>query len=403
MPKMTRRQFMVDCSTAVAAMAGARFNSVVFGNPEDEPNQEILLVVFLRGGMDVLNLLPPLGAPDRAFYEAARSNLKVPVADILQFGTSNFGFHPSAAGLHDLYTNNSLAVIQATGMHEDTRSHFDAMNYMELGTPGLSAGTNGWITRHLQTSPNLPPEIVFPALSASNYSPMSFLGSTEVVSMSDPSNFALNTGPWLWQWAQRSAMRSMYEAGTSSVHSSGVQTLNAADIIELNVSETYTPPAGVVYPDDAEGFGDHLKVVAQMIKLQLGLQVATIDLGGWDTHESQGDGSGGYFADHVGVLSSGLSALYADLEASGSYNSRLTIAVMSEFGRRVDENGDDGTDHGHGSAMMVLGGNVNGGLYGNWPGLDPSNELYEGIDLDVTTDYRRVLSEILIRRLGNPK
>ena len=163
----------------------------------------------------------------------------------------------------------------------------------------------------------------------------------------------------------------------------------------------YVPANGAVYPSGS--FGEHLQVIAQMVKMDTGLHVATVDLGGWDTHEYQGDGSGGYMADLLGELAQGLSALYIDLDGSGaaSYTDRLIVVVMSEFGRRMKENASHGTDHGHGSVMLVLGGQVNGGIvYGDWPGLS-NDQLYDNADLAVTTDFRRVLREILINRLGN--
>lgn len=398
----SRRGFLVGCSAAIAGMAGARLNQVVFGSPEAEPNQEILITVFLRGACDVLSLIPPIGGDDRGFYEAARVDLRIPASGTgaaLPLGTSAFGLHPSATGLYDLYQANKLAIVQAVGMNEDTRSHFDAMSYMELGTPGSKSATNGWLTRHLQSAPNLPPNLIMPALAAGGMPPTSFLSSREVLTLNSAGSFNLNTGPWQWRDAQRQALRHLY-GGTTSLHKSGIQSLNAVDVIET-YNSTYTPANGAVYP--TTGFGDQLKLLAQMIKLQLGLQVATIDLGGWDTHENQASGSTGYFADLVGQMSQGLSALYTDLDGAGSdnYTQRLTVVVMSEFGRRLRENSDRGTDHGHGSAMLVMGGNVNGGLFGTWPGLS-NEQLYDAADLAVTTDYRQVLSEILIRRLGNP-
>lgn len=389
----------MGCSSAIAALAGSRFNGVAFGNPEEEPNQEILLTVFLRGGIDALNLIPPIGGSDRGVYESSRPSLSVPINSAIQLDNTAFGLHPAAASLHDLYTNNDLAIIHAVGMHDDTRSHFDAMNYMEMGTPGQGSTTTGWITRHLASAPNLPSEILMPALAVGHYSPISYLGSSEVLSLNDPYRFSLRNGPWRYQDAQRVAMREMYAADTSWIHQAGLQTLNAADLIEVSNLENYIPPTGITYPDSE--FGEHLKIVAQLIKLQVGLRTITVDLGGWDTHEDQGDGDGGYYAALLQTLSDGLYALYDDLTTSGSYSNRLTVVVQSEFGRRLTENGDSGTDHGHGGTMLVLGGNVNGGLHGTWPGLAPG-QLFEDMDLEVTTDYRQILSEILIRRLENP-
>lgn len=400
MPKITRRNFLVGCSSAVAAMAGARFHSVAFGDPAAEPDQEILIVVFLRGGMDALNFIVPTGGNDRGYYQAARPTLAVPAAQTHALGNHPFGLHPAALALRDLYADGRLALIPAAGMHNDSRSHFDAMSYMELGTPGSNFGSSGWITRHLATTPHQAPGAMLPAMASGTYLPQSLAGSLEAVSVDYPGALTLDNGPWLWRWAQRTALRALYEGGGTAMHAAGVRTLNLADIVELNVSETYTPPPGITYPQDEHGFGDHLQVVAQMIKLQLGLSTVTIDLGGWDTHEFQGEGGAGYFAALVAALADGLAALYADMVASG-YANRVTLVAMSEFGRRLEENATAGTDHGHGGMLLVLGGNVNGGLYGAWPGLHPA-ALFEGIDLETTTDYRRVLSEILIRRLGNP-
>ena len=180
------------------------------------------------------------------------------------------------------------------------------------------------------------------------------------------------------------------------------QPQDAADIVEANVTGDYTPANGAVYPTE-DPLGEHLQVLAQMIKLDLGVQTATIDVGGWDTHESQGDGSEGYLADRLDVLSRGLAAFYTDLDGAGASNTthRLTVVLQSEFGRELSENGDSGTEHGYGNQMMVLSGNAIGGLHGTWPGLAPG-QLVDGTDLAVTTDYRQVLSEILIRRMCNP-
>jgi uncharacterized protein (DUF1501 family) len=195
----------------------------------------------------------------------------------------------------------------------------------------------------------------------------------------------------------------MYASGTSWLHQAGVQTLNAVDVVEWADPGDYQPANGATYPNTT--FGRNLESVAQMIKMQLGLRVATIDKGGWDTHEYQGDDGGGYFAGQIGDLADGLNAFYTDLgDTNGTdHTKRLTVVVMSEFGRSFEQNASRGCDHGHGNVMLVLGGLVNGGkVYGQWPTLLP-DALYDRRDLDITTDYRRVLSEILIRRLGNPK
>lgn len=404
----TRRGFLVGCSAAIANLAGSRFNSFAFAQGGGGFNDEIFVVVFLRGGQDGLNLIVPTGGAsnDRQYYEMARPNLRVPNAGagaalpLGTLGSTSFGMHPSAAGLHELFQDGKLAVVTAAGMAANERSHFDSMNWMELGTPGVSNMPDGWLTRHFATAPNLPPEIIMPSLSVGGMQAMSLLASYDTINLSSLDAFSLQIGPWAWRSAQRTALRHLYTGGGSWLHQTGLQALDAADIIELYAGDDYVPGNGAVYPQT--WFGDNLRTIAQMTKLELGLRVATLDLGGWDTHENQGNGSGGMYAGLVDELSSGLAAFYQDLDGVGpaAFTGRLTVVVMSEFGRCFEENADNGTDHGHGNNMLVLSGNALGGLKGSWPGL-AAGQLANG-DVAVTTDFRRVLSEILIRRLGNP-
>ncbi|GIV76096.1 DUF1501 domain-containing protein [Litorilinea aerophila] len=399
--KVSRRGFLVGCSTAIAAMTGG-ISFTAFGSAEDEPNQDILLVIFLRGGCDGLSVVMPIAGDDRGYYEDQRREIAIPAS-----GTNAalnlddfFGLHPAAAHLHELFQEQRLAIVHAAGLTSDTRSHFDAMQYMELGTPGSKSATTGWLTRHLQTAGNLPSEIILPALAVGNLQPTSLAGSNESIGMNSPDDFSFG-GHWRYGSWMRQALRDMYAGGTW-LHQAGLQTLNAVDVIEWASPDEYTPGNGAAYPDTE--FGRNLQSVAQMIKMQLGLRVATVDLGGWDTHEYQGDEGGGYFASQLGQLSQGLAALYTDLSnVNGTdHTRRLTMVVMSEFGRSFRANESRGTDHGHGNVMLVLGGQVNGGrVYGQWPGLH-TDQLYDRRDLEITTDYRRVLSELLIRRLGNP-
>ncbi|MCB0092013.1 MAG: DUF1501 domain-containing protein, partial [Caldilineaceae bacterium] len=360
MAKFTRRGFMVGCSAAIAAMAGSRLSYVAFGSTDQEPNQEILLVIFLRGGMDGLSLVPVLAGADRGIYESSRPTIAIPTSGQNAALNLNdqFGLNAGAAPLLELYQAKKLAIVHAAGLTSDTRSHFDAMQYMELGTPDSKSSHSGWLTRYLETAGNIPSDVILPALSIGSLSPTSLAGSRDAVGMNSPSDFSFN-GHWQYGDWQRLALRSMY-GGSSWLHEAGLQTLDAIDVLEYGDPGSYTPENGATYPNNS--FGNSMKSVAQMIKMQLGLRVATIDLGGWDTHDGQGQDGGGYFADRVGTLAQGLHALYTDLDGNATNNGgRVTTIVMSEFGRSLKENGSRGTDHGHGNIMLVLGDNVNGG------------------------------------------
>lgn len=402
-PMLTRRGFMVGCSSAIAAMAGSRLSHVAFGSPEREPTGDILLTIFLRGGIDGLSVVPVIGGSDRGHYEAARENIAIPVTgDNAALPLEGiFGLHPAAAPLYELFQDNNLAVVHATGLPSDTRSHFDAMQEMELGTPGYKSGSTGWLTRLLQSASSISDDATLPALSVGSLQPTSFAGSTEAIGMSSPKDFSFS-GNWRHERDQRSALRKIY-GGSSWIDLAGTATLDAVDVLELGDPGDYQPSNGAEYPNGS--FGSNLQAVAQMIKLQLGMQLATIDLGGWDTHEYQGNDGQGYFGDRLGMVARGLHAFYTDL--SGGLNGvnsgqRVTTIVMSEFGRTFKQNGSSGTDHGHGNVMLVMGDNVNGGkVYGDWPGLSTEN-LYQNRDLEITTDYRQVLSEIVMRRFANP-
>ena len=402
MTRPTRRGFIAGCSATIAGMAGARFPSLAFADPDVDINHEVLVVVFLRGGMDGLNMVVPISGADRSTYVDARPNIAVPLggADSALPLNGQFGLHRAAQPLHELYQSGKVAVVNATGLDEASRSHFDSMEFIERGTPGVKTTGSGWLARHFISAENLPPEIIMPSVSVGNLQATSLLGDRNTINMSSPGSFNLQIGPWEWRDAQRVALRHMYAGDDTWLHASGLQALDAMDIVELNASGNYTPSNGAVYPSGS--FGDGLQVIAQMTKLDLGLRVATMDIGGWDTHVSQGDDGVGYFAGLMATVSQGLAALYTDLDGSGdeNYTDRLTMVVQSEFGRRLLENADRGTDHGHGNPMIVVSGNAIGGVHGSWPGLGPG-QLFDDADLAVTTDFRRVLSEILIRRMGN--
>lgn len=384
-PILPRRQFLQGCSAAIAAMTGARLTNLAFAKQGEQT--DTLVVVFLRGGWDALNVVPPISGDDRGFYEKARPDIKI--TDLLQLN-DQFGLHPALNPLYDLYQAGKMGVVHAVGLNHDTRSHFDAQEYIELGTPGSKSITSGWITRHLQQTGA---SSILPVM-ATNGSPTSLLNFVPTVNLNDPSDFS--------QWgndlvaSQQAALRQMYK-GDSILHRAGLRTLEALNIVSPLVEKEYQPSNGAFYNDDE--LGQQLKTIAQMIKLDAGLKVAAVDFGGWDTHEYETDGNGGYIADLLNQLASGLANFYLDLDSG--YTDRLSVVVISEFGRRLVQNESQGTDHGHGSVMLALGGNVNGGqVYGAWPGLH-NDQLYDHADLAITTDYRQILSELLSTRLGN--
>ncbi|WP_322816970.1 DUF1501 domain-containing protein [Chloroflexus sp.] len=404
----TRREFLMGCSAAIAAMAAARVGQLAFAEPaQPQATNEIFVQIFLRGGCDGLSLLSPY---DDSNYRSARGTLALPLSGANaplridqnnpSFNTSSFGLNSRMPHLRDLYNSGHLAFIHACGLDDDTRSHFDAMDYIERGTPGNKTTSSGWLTRHLQTQGGV--STLLPAIAANSAPPASLLDYTGAVAVTSPSSFNIST---IWRYNRPqdnypflSTLREIYSR--SSINPLAPAGRRVTQVIDVMRSlGSYTPATGTTYPSGS--FGDALKTVAQLIKADLGLQVATIDFGGWDTHEAQANSDGtGYLPDRLGILSQGLHAFYNDLNA---YHSRLTIVVLSEFGRRLGRNLSNGTDHGHGNVMMVLGGNVNGRrIYGTWPGLHP-DQLDKRQDLQITTDYRQVLSEILVRRLGNPK
>jgi len=394
---ISRRGFLRGCSAAIAALAGSRLTHLALASPAvlrqgEGANRHHLVVVFLRGGWDALNVLPVLGGPDRAYYEAARPTLKIDERVALPLDDT-LGMHPALAPLYELYTDGKLAVVPACGLVHDTRSHFDAMEFIELGTPGRKTTGAGWLTRALQTDPHLPNGVLMPALST-NGQPTALLNAPAVAAMGSPADFTLWDAGYAAE--QRAVLRRMY-AGNHWLRRAGAAALDALDVVEQAGLGEYAPANGAQYPDDY--FSVNLKTIAQIAKSEVGLRVSTVDLGGWDTHEYQGDGATGYFADLLGQLARGLAAFYTDL---GDRARDTTIVVMSEFGRRLAQNASQGTDHGHGSAMLVLGGRVNGGrVYGQWPGLS-NDQLYDRADLAITTDYRNVLSEVLVNALDNP-
>ena len=414
---LNRREFLKGCCATAAA--GAVGPAMLFSDPAYAAVNpyDTIVHVFLRGGIDGLNLVPPISGADRTHYEQARPNLQIAASGtygalpltLAGGAATGFGLHPSATGLRDLWNDGRLAIVQSCGLLTTlTRSHFDAQLYLDLGTPGQKGSGNGWITRAWATHPGATGMETMPELAVNSRTPANMLGATQALSMSSPSDFAMNAGAWSWQ-----TMRSGYPAGFHGVNETLQQIWAGHSSIEKNgqradqslrviAQQPYAALPGS-WPDN--NFSRQLWTVAQSIRFNLGLRYASLDLGGWDTHDGQGTAGAGYnyYQNKIAELSQALSALYADLAAGGEIG-RVTIVVQSEFGRRVKQNGSGGTDHGYGNPLLVLGGAVNGRrFYGNWQGLDPEVLAPYFGDVPVTTDYRRVFSELLIRRMGNNK
>jgi len=395
---MRRRSFMHGCCAGIAAMCGGRLDKLVFADNRDGVQRDVVINVFLRGGMDALSFLIPYADAD---YSLARPRLKMTTTGQylpLQSGQVsdigiNFGLHNAAAPLRTLMNNNHLAVVAAAGSPSSTRSHFEAQDYMDRGKPDDDSYSAGWLARYLEGTAATG---IFSGISSSTNLATSLQGYDGALALTSANGFTLNAH-WNHQDDMRRALRLMYDVDPD-LRSVAKSTLDAADYLDYAAPGSYTPTSGVVYPNNS--FGASMSSLAQIVKLDIGLQAATVDLGGWDTHETQAnsDPATGTFQGLVDTLAKGLEAFWNDLVAQ---RSRVVVVVMSEFGRRLRENDNRGTDHGHAGIMLVLSTHLaKGRVYGTWPGL-AREQLFDSVDVQVTTDFRRVLSEILIARTGN--
>ncbi len=351
---------------------------------------DLLLVVTLRGGADGLSLVPPVSDHD---YFRARPTIAVPQSKALPLD-AHFGLHPALAPLMPYWHSRQLAVVHAVGDSDGTRSHFEATDAMERGV-NLSNGTQtGWVDR-LMYARGLSTKD-FPAV-AIGAPPGTLRGGVPAFSMTSVSDVRVQVGSQATHRTE-AALGQMY-AGISGPNAAAArQTLDALHRLAPYRDKDYVPRAGVTYP--ADYFSHGLAQIAEIARAGLGLEVATIDgPGGWDMHEGLGSATSGVFHDNAAALANGLAAFCRDL---GPMLARTTIITVSEFGRRVAQNGSAGVDHGHGSSMLVLGGGIRGGrVYGRWPGLG-AKQLDDG-DLRPTTDYRDVLGELVHRRLGGAR
>lgn len=366
-------------------------------NFQSATNRDVLVCIFLRGGMDGISAIVPYG--DGKEYYDVRPTLSVPEPDSGANAAIDldgyFGLHPAMSPLKEVYDENDLAIVHATGLTDGTRSHFDAMLYMEYGTPGEKSIGTGWIGRHLQTA-SWQNDSPFRAVGMGAMIPTSLRGPVSPLSIKSITDFHFK-GREDEAEKLRQSLSSLYafHDPSGTLDSQANLVWETIDLLQSLSATDYAPARNANYPDNEFGMG--LRQIAQLIKAGVGLEVATLDIGGWDTHEYQGT-FGGTFEYLVMDLAQGLHAFYADL---GDYMHNTTVVTMSEFGRTVDENGSNGTDHGHGNVMFLMGGGVRGGqVYADWPTLAPHARDADD-DLAITTDYRDVLAEVLTQRVGN--
>jgi uncharacterized protein (DUF1501 family) len=306
-----------------------------------------------------------------------------------------FGLHPAMSALQPLWQQRHLAIIHAAGSPDNTRSHFDAQDYMESGTPGIKSTSDGWLNRALHGAQASPTTSAFRAVALWPTLPRILSGSEPAVAVSNVNDFGVGgRGPAAAPISN--SFEAMYEQSVDTVlHGTGRETFEAVKMLKSADPARYTPASGANYPRGR--FGESLRQLAQLIKANVGVQIAFADIGGWDHHVNEGS-TQGQLANVLREFSQSLAAFWIDL---GNLGEDTVVVTMSEFGRTARENGNRGTDHGHANVMFVMGGPVRGGkVYGQWPGLDFS-QLYEGRDLALTTDFRRVLGECVSRHLGN--
>jgi uncharacterized protein (DUF1501 family) len=393
--ELSRRFFLRNGALAVAGTAAIPdfLIRAALAEAAPAPGQR-LVVIFQRGAADGLNVVVPYREKN---YYALRPGIAIPDNQVLDLD-GFFGLHPALAPFKPLYEQGHLAVVHAAGSPDMSRSHFDAQDFMESGTPGIKATEDGWLHRALQDEDRVrlhrQEHTAFRALALGSQVPRTLAGKIPAIAMSNVSSFAVG-GKVSAPSPAADAFQAMYgESGDRILHATGDETFAAVKMLREANPAQYTPAAGIEYPNGE--FGNNMKQIAQLLKSNLGVEAAFTDIGGWDTHQNQG-GATGQLADRLHEFSAGIAAFWRDM-GDGAEN--ITLVTMSEFGRTARQNGTGGTDHGHANAMFVLGGRVKGGkVYGRWPGLD-NDKLNEGRDLAVTTDFRQVLGEAVTKSIG---
>ena len=356
--------------------------------------RKTLIAIFQRGAVDGLNVVVPHG--EHSYYDL-RPSIAIPKPDGGAEAAINldgfFGLHPSLASFKPLWDSKRLAIVHASGSPDNTRSHFDAQDYMESATPGVKSTQDGWLNRYLQSKAD-PEKSLFRAVSMTQNMPRAMQGKAGTLAMSNLADFSIRAGQS--SAALQGGFEAMYDDKLVSdvLRGTGKETFEAINYLKQVNPAQYKAENGANYPRTP--FGNSLLQIAQLIKAGVGLEVAFTDIGGWDTHVNEGNQQG-QLSNLLRQFSQAIAALYTDL---GARMDDVVILTMSEFGRTVKENGNRGTDHGHANAMFIVGNSVRGGkVYADWPGLK-NDQLYEGRDLQLTTDFRNVFGEIAEKHLG---
>jgi len=389
--KISRRYFLKNGGIAMLGMASLPSFLQRAVAATAAPSKKRMVVLFQRGAMDGLNVVVPFGEPE---YYRLRPTIAIPAPRRGAMDTAIdldgfFGLHPSLEPLAPLFHNGQLAIVQAVGSPDPTRSHFDAQDFMESGTPGTKSTEDGWLNRALQSMPEQQTS-PFRAVAFGPYLPRTLAGSAPAVAIPDLKQFKMY-GP---QQTVEGGFEAMYAETLDQVlRGVGTETFEAIDQLKKINPDSYRPENGAEYPNSR--FGKSLMEIAELFKADIGLEVAFLDSGGWDHHVNEG-GTQGQLSNLLRELGQGIAAFERDM---GDGMGDVVFVSMSEFGRTARENGNRGTDHGHANCMFVMGGDVKGGkVYTRWPGMTEA-QLYQGRDLQVTTDYRSVLGEIMSKHL----
>jgi len=395
--KFSRRYFLKQGGVAMVGLSAmpAFLQRAVASTPSITGKKQFV-VLFQRGAADGLNMVVPFGEPN---YYRLRPSIAIPqprrgandaAVDLDGF----FGLHPSLAQLEPLYRSNQLAIVHAAGSPDPTRSHFDAQDFMESGTPGVKATEDGWLNRAIETIPeeNVSP---FRAVAIGPNLPRTLQGGASAIALPDLKQFRVMPQSAASAAAVQGGFEAMYaQTVDHALHGTGTETFEAIDMLRKVDPGKYKAENGAQYPTSR--LGQSLQQIGQLLKANIGVEVLFVDCGGWDNHVNEG-GVQGQLSNLLKDLGAGLAAFHQDM---GDRMQDIVAVTMSEFGRTAKENGNRGTDHGHANCMFVMGGGVKGGhVYGRWPGLS-DHQLNEGRDLALTTDFRTVLSEILANHLG---